>query len=184
MKRRSRTMYPYVFLLVIAITNWFIQSYKGHTSSLIPTTGSVKSVATQNVVVKRVIDGDTIQINTGQKVRYIGIDTPEIHDPKKPKQCFGEEASKKNKELIEGKQIRMEKDVSETDRYGRLLRYVYVVNLASPSAELFVNEYLVKEGYAYAATFPPDVKYSKHFSELQNEAMREKKGLWSSCPLR
>lgn len=76
--------------------------------------------------VVRVIDGDTIEIEGGDRVRYIGIDTPETVDPRKPVQCYGQEASNKNKELVEGKTVELEKDVSETDKYGRLLRYVWL----------------------------------------------------------
>ena len=91
---------------------------------------------TPTYLVTKVIDGDTIQIEGGQKVRYIGIDTPETVDPTRPDGCFGKEASEKNKNLVLGKKVRLEKDVSLTDRYGRLLRYVYV-------DELFVNDALV-----------------------------------------
>lgn len=181
MQKRNRAIYPYLFLLILAITSWFIQPDK---KPLKQTTISAKTktASPSAEMVTRIVDGDTIEIATGQKLRYIGIDTPETKDPKKTKQCFGEEAAVKNKELVEGKRIRMEKDVSETDRYGRLLRYVYVTDsTASPEATIFVNEYLVKEGYAYAVTFPPDVKYYNHFRELQNEAMRLKKGLWGKC---
>jgi len=129
----------------------------------------------QLFLVKRVIDGDTIELDNGQKVRYIGIDTPETVHPSIPVQCFGQEASNKNKELVEGKMIRMEKDVSETDRYGRLLRYIYVDNL-------FVNDYLVRNGYAYADTVPPDVKYSDQFVKAQQEARENNRGLWLGCP--
>lgn len=180
MRIRSKILYPYLFLLILAITNWFIQ-YRKPISQPIKTKAVVQAAADKIAIVTHVIDGDTIEIDTGQKVRYIGIDTPEIHKPKTPIQCFGKEATAKNKELVEGKHIRMEKDISETDRYGRLLRYVYVINDSSPSASLFVNEYLVKEGYAAAATFPPDVKYADHFRQLQNQAMGQRKGLWKTC---
>ena len=76
------------------------------------------------VLVTRVIDGDTIQVETSETVRYIGIDTPEIVHPDKPVECFGQQAANKNKELVLGKSVTLEKDVSETDRYGRLLRVV------------------------------------------------------------
>ncbi len=72
--------------------------------------------------VTRVVDGDTIEIEGGQKVRYIGIDTPETKHPRKPAQCFGHEAYEQNKKLVEGRVVKLERDVSETDRYGRLLR--------------------------------------------------------------
>lgn len=148
-------------------------------AKVIPTTLSAPQSA-ELVKVIKVIDGDTIKIETGQTVRYIGIDTPELHHPKKKLECFGREARDKNRELVEGKLVRLEKDVSETDRYWRLLRYVYVPTVASPSGE-FVNEYLVREGYAYSSTFPPDVKYSDHFRILENQARENLRGLWNKC---
>lgn len=136
------------------------------------------------VKVVRVIDGDTIEIEGGRKIRYIGMDTPEIHHPKKPVQCYGKIAAEKNKELVEGKEVRLEKDVSETDRYGRLLRFVYIdQQVASGSSTLFINDYLVRQGYAHVATFPPDIKYQEQFTLAQEEAEKNNRGLWASCPL-
>lgn len=131
--------------------------------------------------VARVIDGDTIELETRQKVRYIGIDTPELHHPTKPVQCFAQEAMMANKKLVEGKRVTLEKDVSETDRYGRLLRFVYVMDPVSSNAAIFVNDYLVRQGYAYAATFPPDVKFSHQFLAAQTEARENNRGLWGEC---
>jgi len=125
-------------------------------------------------LVTKVIDGDTITIEGGQVIRYIGIDTPETVHPSKPVECFGLEASNKNKELVEGKRVKLEKDVSETDKYGRLLRYVWI-------DDIFVNDYLVRQGYAYVYTYPPDVKYSDQFVEAQREAEKNNRGLWASC---
>lgn len=142
----------------------------------------IPKTSPSSVKVLRVVDGDTIDIEGGIKVRYIGIDTPETKHPTKGVECFGKEASNKNKELAEGKMIRMEKDVSETDRYGRLLRYVWLVDEgATSSAGLFVNDYMIREGYALASTFPPDVSYSKQFVEAQQEARENKRGLWNMC---
>lgn len=118
-------------------------------------------------IVTKVIDGDTIQLSNGEKVRYIGINTPE-----KDAECYSKEATDKNTELVLNKKIRLKKDISEKDKYGRLLRYVYV-------DDIFVNEFLVKEGYAHTATYPPDVSYSKWFKELEHKAREEKKGLWN-----
>lgn len=135
----------------------------------------LKPKESELVLVKRVVDGDTIELKDGQKVRYIGVNTPETVDPRKPVQCFGKEASAYNKSLVEGKQVKLVKDISETDKFGRLLRYVY-------SADgTFVNLKLVKEGYAYAATYPPDVKFAQTFVEAQTEARLAKVGLWSKC---
>lgn len=121
--------------------------------------------------VARVVDGDTIKLETGEVVRYIGIDTPETVHPSKPVQCYGKEASDKNRELIEGKEVKLEKDVSETDKYGRLLRYVWL-------GDVLVNEYLAREGYAHSSTYPPDVKYQDKFIQAERQARDEKKGLW------
>ena len=110
--------------------------------------------------VVRVIDGDTIEVNIAgksYKVRYIGIDTPETGEWMAP------EATAKNEELVGGKVVRLEKDVSETDRYGRLLRYVWV-------GDLMVNAKLVWLGCAQVSTYPPDVKYADHFLRLQRDA--------------
>ncbi len=137
-------------------------------------------ISPEEVKVTRVIDGDTVELESGQHVRYIGIDTPETVDPRKPVQCFGEEASKKNKELVEGKVVKLQKDVSDKDKYGRLLRYVYV---ASGSGELFVNLELVRQGFAHSYTYPPDVKYQAEILEAEKEARENSLGLWSSCPL-
>jgi len=113
----------------------------------------------------RVIDGDTIELEDGSRVRYIGIDTPETD------QNFGTEATEANRNLVEGKTITLVKDISNTDKYGRILVYVYV-------GDLFVNAQLVKDGYAVAYTVPPDVKYSNQFLDLQHQAQNEGKGLW------
>lgn len=150
-------------------------------STPIPTT-EPSSTATPdpNITTTRVVnvvDGDTFKIESGETVRMIGIDTPETVHPSKPTQCYGKEASLKTEELIEGKEIRLEKDVSEKDKYNRLLRYVYV-------GDIFVNEYLVREGYATSSSYPPDIKHQDRFVEAQKLAKEENKGLWnpSACP--
>jgi micrococcal nuclease len=121
--------------------------------------------------VERVIDGDTIKLSSGERVRYIGIDTPETKHPKKPVQYFGKEAYEANKKLVEGKKVRLEFDVQKRDRYGRLLAYVYV-------DDVFVNAWLVKNGFAYSYTYPPNIKYQELFVKLQKEARENKRGLW------
>src|SRR3989339_1018840 len=132
----------------------------------------------QKTVATKVIDGDTIEIASGEHVRYIGVDTPETVHPKKSVQCFGKEASNKNKALVEGKEVYLEKDVSDTDRYKRLLRYIYLPNPDSPNEVIFINEYLIEQGYGQVITYPPDVKYHKQFLEAQRIAQEEKQGLW------
>jgi micrococcal nuclease len=128
----------------------------------------------QPAEVTRVVDGDTIEVQIAgatYRVRYIGIDTPETVDPRQPVQCYGREASERNRELVEGKTVGLEKDVSETDQYGRLLRYVWL-------DDEMVNAVLVREGYATAVSYPPDVKYQELFLSLQQEARDAGLGLW------
>ena len=135
-----------------------------------------KEYATSHKVT-RVIDGDTIELENGQKVRYIGIDTPETVAPNKPDGCFGKDAANKNRELVENKYVRLEKDVNETDRYGRLLRYVYVDNI-------FVNDYLVRQGYAFAVSYPPDIKMQELLQNAEKEARENNRGLWGMCGIK
>lgn len=122
-------------------------------------------------LVVKVIDGDTIELSNGEKVRYIGIDTPELHHPQRSVEYFAREVYEANRRLVEGKKVRLEFDVEKRDRYGRLLAYVYVDGV-------MVNEWLVANGYAQVATFPPNVKYADRFLKLEKEARRLKLGLW------
>lgn len=149
------------------------------TQSPIPSpTPQVLSQHIEQAQVVRVIDGDTIELSSGQKVRYIGIDTPETVHPQKAVQCFGKAASAENKRLVEHKTVYLIKDVSETDRYGRLLRYVYLSPEASESG--MVNAQLVRGGFAKSSSYPPDVTQQKVFQKLESEAQRATRGLWSS----
>jgi len=140
-------------------------------------TGSPTASALQQALVVRVVDGDTIDILIGGetlRLRYIGVDTPETVDPRRPVGCFGKEASARNRELVDGKTVGLEKDVSETDRYGRLLRYVWLEGR-------MVNAQLVEEGYATASTYPPDVRHADLFANLQAQARQAGRGLWGAC---
>ncbi|MFH0772314.1 MAG: thermonuclease family protein [Candidatus Omnitrophota bacterium] len=124
------------------------------------------SVESREAVVRRVIDGDTIVLANGERVRYIGIDTPEKGRP------YYWEATKENERLVSGKKVELEFDTSREDKYGRTLAYVRIDGS-------FVNAELVKNGYAMMFTFPPNVRYAKMFLALQQEAIRDKRGLWS-----
>ena len=119
--------------------------------------------------VTEVIDGDTIIIDTGHTVRYIGIDTPELHPVP---EAYGREARLENRQLVEGKEVTLERDVSETDRYGRLLRYVYV-------DETFVNGELVRLGLAEAKAYPPDTRHQDMLEQMESEARQAGRGMWA-----
>lgn len=133
----------------------------------------------EGFVVNRVVDGDTIVLESGEKVRYIGIDTPETVDPRRPVACFGKEASNENKKLVEGKIVYLTKDISEKDQFGRLLRLVYLKQ--SDGSVVFVNDYLVRYGFAKVSTYPPDVKFTSQFIEAEKEARENQRGLWQKC---
>lgn len=126
--------------------------------------------------IKKFVDGDTFWIDDGSekglKVRLIGIDTPETVHPRKPVEYYGREASNFVKNLLHNKKVRLEFDVDKKDRYGRLLAYVYLKN------GTFLNETLVKRGYAKVSTVPPNVKYADHFKKLERFARENEMGLW------
>jgi len=124
--------------------------------------------ADYSIKVVDVIDGDTIVVEGGLLVRYIGIDAPEKNEG------LYLQAQKANEELVRGKRVRLEKDVSDKDNYGRLLRYVYV-----DGDGVFVNAELVRSGLADAKAYPPDVKYQAYLDALEKEARQTKKGLWA-----
>lgn len=130
-----------------------------------------------NPVVTRVIDGDTVEVSMGgslYRVRYIGMDTPELDDERPRFRSLAQEAAELNRQLVEGEALRLEQDVSNTDRYGRLLRYVYVDGI-------FVNAELVRQGLAWAKAYPPDVKYQDILEEAEAEAREEEIGVWQEA---
>jgi len=133
-------------------------------------------------IVVRVMDGDTIEVfMNGQtyKVRYTGINTPEINDPEPGMEYFGPEATAKNKKLVDGKEIILVKDVSEADQYGRLLRYIFVGGLSG----VFVNYELVASGYAHVSTYPPDIACAETFLSAERNARSNEYGLWAPIPI-
>lgn len=139
-----------------------------------------------NILITRVVDGDTVQLENGEKVRLIGIDTPEAwyssklkRDAKRTKKDYktiitmGKKATVITKSLAEGKRVRLEFDIEKIDRYNRLLAYIYL-----PDGKM-LNAELVKDGYAQVYTFQPNVKYVDLFLKLQKEARETKRGFWT-----
>ena len=180
------TYYFFIFIILVLISvvdfgiyspssqnpvnNQFSESKEEQNTAKINTRPSI----VETYLVTRVIDGDTIVVLIEGKektVRYIGIDTPETTSSSKPIECFGPEATAKNKELVLGKMVKLVRDVSETDSYKRLLRYVYV-------DDEFINLKLVQGGFANAISYPPDIKYNELFKQAEREARTNKVGLW------
>ena len=140
-----------------------------------------------NILVRRAVDGDTLVLENGERVRLIGIDTPEMHESakldrdsqrsgqdKRTIQELGRRAYVFTKSLVEGKRVSLEFDVERHDRYDRLLAYVYLKD----ASRTFVNAEIVRAGYASLMTFPPNVKYADVFLKLYQEARENRRGLW------
>ena len=158
--------YIFIILLATGVSACVLSPVAGPTAALAGDFETAKVI--------KVIDGDTIEVLLqGQqyRVRYTLVNTPETHHPTKGVEPFGPEAAEANRRLVAGKTVRLEKDVSETDQYGRLLRYVYVDGL-------LVNEELLRLGMAQVATFPPDVKYVDRFLATQKAAQEAGVGMW------
>ncbi len=145
--------------------------------TLLPALVSCQDGSFLAVKVVRVVDGDTIQVCCigwkREKVRYIGVDTPETHHPMRGVEPYGMEAAEANRKLVDGKTVRLEFDVQQFDKYGRTLAYVYLED------GTFVNAWLVENGYAMVMTVPPNVKHQELFLKLQREAREAGRGLWS-----
>lgn len=139
---------------------------------------SAPQVAASDYTVTEVSDGDTIKVKMGDKIetiRFIGMDTPETKDPRKAVQCFGQQASDYTKNLLLGKQVRLESDPNDSDRdkYKRLLRYVYL-------GDTLVNQELIKQGYAFTYVVFPFTKMEE-FKASEQEARSNSRGLWGGC---
>ena len=146
-----------------------------------------KSYDYGDMLVTRVIDGDTIQLASGERVRLIGIDTPEMHESSKlyrdsqraqqdleTIKALGRRAFRFTQDLVEGEQVSLEFDIERYDKYNRLLAYVYLKD------GTFVNAEIIKQGYASLMTIPPNVKYTDLFLQLYQEARENNRGLWKN----
>ncbi len=144
----------------------------------IPTKIIEASKSLDLVKVTKIVDGDTIKVDIGgtiETVRMIGVDTPEIKDPRKTVQCFGKEASARTKELLENQMVKLEADSTQNDRdkYSRLLRYIYLEN------GTFINKKLIEEGYAFEYTYQIPYLYQAEFKAAQKLAETNNLGLWN-----
>ena len=154
----------------------------------IATTSASLGIDGERAYVIKVVDGDTFSAKGGPAsgwegeevtVRFIGIDTPETVDPRRPVGCFGKQASNETKSILSGKMVILQRDISDKDKYGRLLRYVFLP--LDDGRTLFVDDYLVREGFARVYTYPPDVKYNEQLREAEREARENNRGLWGRC---
>lgn len=139
-----------------------------------------------DILVTKVFDGDTLRLANGEKVRLLGIDAPEMYESDKLYRdaqrsgqdigaimALGRESYQFTKQLVEGKKVRLEFDVQQRDKYGRLLAHVFI-----PNTQLFLNAEIIKQGYAKVMIIPPNFKYGDYFQGLYQEARENKRGLW------
>jgi len=136
---------------------------------------TAQGLAGLDALVVRVVDGDTIHVRIGgrvEKVRYIGVNTPELHHPTRREEPGGREARAANRRLVEGKRVRLDLDVQSRDRYGRMLAYVWI-------GDTMVNAELVRLGFAQVMTVPPNVRHQALFLKLQRAAREAGRGLWA-----
>jgi len=132
--------------------------------------------------VRRVIDGDTIQLEDGRSVRYLYIDTPETVHPTKPVMCFGAEASAANKAWVDGKEVQLVQDKEATDRYGRDLRLVFLPGRDTADPAQSINAELVKSGFARSSIYKPNTTFETNFLTYERTAREANLGAWKTCP--
>jgi micrococcal nuclease len=172
--RRVRRSLPWVLLVVLAAAYGYGRS-GGNSDG--PAAAAPGAAQIGHVV--RVVDGDTVRVRLAggtERVRLIGIDTPETVKPDTPVQCYGRAASAEAHRLLDGRDVRLVADVESRDRYGRLLAYVY----RRPDM-LFVNAELARRGFARQLTVPPNVRHADEFRRLVAEARAAGRGLWRAC---
>jgi|GEM_PF-878325 len=149
-----------------------------HSSAVYPHTQTNENVSHETYRVLTVVDGDTLTIDmdgVSQTLRLIGLDTPETVDPRKPVQCFGKEASQKAKNVLTGKRVHIERDVTQGvyDKYNRLLAYVFLED------GTFFNEMMIREGYGHEYTYATPYAYQTLFQEAEHDARVNGRGLWA-----
>ncbi len=177
--RSSQVLILFLFLLIFIFIAFFLSINKSNYQPLTTLYQPITISPTPNLFREKakvafVVDGDTIELTDKRRVRYLGVNTPEMNFGKGNPQCFSADASKVNKEMLAGQEIEMEKDVSDKDKYSRLLRYVYIDGL-------LVNDFLLRQGYARLELIPPDTRYALQFKEALNEAKENIRGLWGKC---
>lgn len=176
MRWRGATAWVVVFAALVVASRLVIESEDVQDRS--EQSSSSNASAARSAKVLRVVDGDTILVRDDsggtERIRYIGVDTPESVKPNTPVQCYGHEASNYNKSLVQGKTVRLVPDHEPLDKYGRSLAYVYA------NGKLVQSE-LLAGGYARTLEIPPNTSRAAQFAKLEDVAIRTNKGLWREC---
>lgn len=164
-----------LLVLVFLVNTFNNPDFTNFTKKSRPLILPAKDESSNSVRVSEVIDGDTIRTDDGVTVRYIGVDSPEIGEQN---ECGALEARERNKQLVAGRDVILEKDISDKDKYGRLLRDVYVEH---GGKLIMVNHELVVGGFARSYPVSPDVRYKGLLLEAENKAKEGGLGLWGLC---
>lgn len=151
-------------------------------NSQFQTSSKISKTGLEKVKVKSVVDGDTIHLTDGRTLRYLNMDTPETKKINTPVRCYGPEASKYNKDQVDGKEIWILPDKEDTDRYGRYLRFIFLYEADTTKIENSLNAQMVKLGYAKTSIYKPNNTYEKDFWKFQKLATDQKLGVWGACP--
>lgn len=179
-KPRRQTRAAWLWIPVVAVLAAAFAIFRSFSG------GTPTAATGEFAYVSRVVDGDTLKLSTGERVRLIGIDTPEVHESAKLDRdvrrsgrdretiiALGRKSSAFTRGLCEGKTVRLAFDVKKRDRYGRILAYVYLED------GTFVNAKIIEEGYGTVMTVPPNVEHTALFAGLQTKAREEARGLWA-----
>ena len=165
MARRRRKALPLAALIALAVIGYLARNLADEFSKPKPPAGGAWRV------VERVVDGDTLALDGGEKIRLIGVDTPESVDPRRPVERFGKEASAFTRRMAEGQRVRLEFGDEPRDRYGRTLAFVWLED------GTFLNAEIIRQGYGHAYTRFP-FRYADEFRALEREARENRRGLW------
>lgn len=179
-KSQEKLLVKIIVLSILVTVGWlneiFLPTEKRQEETIIK---QEKRLSFEEAKVIRVVDGDTIEIQINdkrEKIRVIGVDSPETVDPRKEVECFGQKAAEFSKKKLEKQKVWLEKDESQGDRdkYGRLLRYVWINEKETDFGKL-----LIASGFAYEYTYDRGYRYQKDYQRAQREAEDKKMGLWA-----
>lgn len=181
-------IFPYLTIVVVVILLVFSLSNNTINTSIndyLSQTGTAKYERDlSKLIVKRVVDGDTVEFENGVKSRLLYIDTPETVKPNTPVQCYGKEASTKLNNLLLNKEVFITSDKNKEDRYGRSLNFIYLEESDAKSQNISksINAYMVKNGYARSVSYSPNTTYKEDFNSWMQDAIDNKLGVWKNCP--
>jgi micrococcal nuclease len=186
-QRSNQFVTVFIAGILIGVLAYFLITNAGDLGSSIsnPFPSLSKSTSSvEEVVVNRVVDGDTVELRDGRKIRLLNIDTPETVKPNTPVMCYGKEAKARMVELVDKKTVWLTYDKEKQDKYGRTLAFIYTDkdNATNQKVEASANFTMIKSGLARAVFYPPNTTYKREFTSINQFVVDKKLGLWAACP--